>query len=479
MDQGLIASEQRFGAYVEGLSEVIGHADRVEPLGDYCSGLLLPLERKSVEPLAAAVAPDRVSAKHQSLLHFVAQSPWSDDQVLGKVQELVLPSIERGGPIKAWIVDDTGLPKKGKHSVGVARQYCGQLGKQDNCQVAVSLSVATARASLPVAWRLYLPESWADDAARRSPAGVPDDVVFRSKPQIALSQIAAALAEGVAPGTVLADAGYGNDSGFRAGISELRLDYVVGVNGTTAVWPPGVEPAVPAWSGRGRRPTRLRRGGDAAPVLQVRALAEGLATDAWQTVAWREGTAETLRSRFAALRVRPAHGDARRSAARPEEWLLIEWPDGEAHPTKFWLSTLPPDTPIDRLVYLAKLRWLIERDYLELKQEIGLGHYEGRGWRGFHHHAALCIAAYGFLVAERAAIPPSAVGARRLVQATSLPDGRRPRGATTANRTSRPHLDRHHQTPHRSRPRADTAPMSVLRPDDRDALASFTTFVTQ
>lgn len=302
---------------------------------------------------------------------------------------------------------------------------------------------------------------------------------FRSKPQIALSQIAAALGEGGAPGTVLADAGYGNDSGFRAGISELRLDYVVGVIGTTAVWPPGTEPTVPAWSGRGRRPTRLRRGGDAAPVLQVRALAEGLATDAWQTVAWREGTAETLRSRFAALRVRPTHGDARRSIPRPEEWLLIEWPDGEAHPTKFWLSTLPPDTPIDRLVYLAKLRWLIERDNLELKQEIGLGHYEGRGWRGFHHHAALCIAAYGFLVAERAAIPPSAIGARRLVQAPSLPDGRRPRGATTANRTSRPHLDLHHQAPHRSRPRGDTAAMSVLRQDDHGALASSTTFVTQ
>ena len=371
--------------------------------------------------MAARLRPDRTAAEHQSLLHFIGQSPWDEKALLRAAREAVLPAMTAAGPVEGWIVDDTGFPKKGRHSVGVARQYCGQLGKQDNCQVAVSLSVATAITSLPVAWRLYLPESWASDATRRSRAAVPDDVVFRSKPQIALSQIAAALAEGVAPGTVLADAGYGNDSGFRAGIRELGLDYVVGVLATTAVWPPGMEPAVPAWGGRGRRPTRLRRGGDAAPVLQVRALAEGLASDAWQTVAWREGTAETLRSRFAALRVRPAHGDARRSTPRPEEWLLIEWPDGEAQPTKFWLSTLPPDTPIDRLVSLAKLRWLIERDYLELKQEIGLGHYEGRGWRGFHHHAAVCIAAYGFLVAERAAIPPSAGGAGRLVQAPCFP----------------------------------------------------------
>ena len=470
-------SEERFAAYLAGLSRALGHADRVGPFRSYCTGLLLPGARKSVEPMAARLRPDRTAAEHQSLLHFVGQSPWDETALLRATREAALPAMTAAG--QAWIVDDTGFPKKGRHSVGVARQYCGQLGKQDNCQVAVSLSVATATASLPVAWRIYLPESWADDAARRSRAGVPDDVVFRSKPQIALSQIAAAIAEGVAPGPVLADAGYGNDSDFRAGVLELGLDYVVGVLGTTAVWPPGTEPAVPAWCGRGRRPTRLRRGGDAAPVLQVRALAEGLATDAWQTVAWREGTAETLCSRFATLRVRPAHGDARRSAPRPEEGLLIEWPDGEARPTKFWLSTLPSDTPIDRLVSLAKLRWLIERDYLELKQEIGLGHYEGRGWRGFHHHAAVCIAAYGFLVAERAAVPPSAVGTGRLVQAPCIPDCYRPRGTATANRASRPDLDRNHQTPHCSRPCADTSPMSLLRPDDPAAFSSPTTFVTQ
>ena len=473
------SSEGRFAAYVERLSRALGHADRVGPFRSYCTGLLLPGERKSVEPMAARLRPDRTAAEHQSLLHFVGQSAWDETALLRAVRNAVLPAMTAAGSVEAWIVDDTGFPKKGRHSVGVARQYCGQLGKQDNCQVAVSLSVATASASLPVAWRLYLPQVWADDAVRRKAAKVPAEVGFRTKPQIALSQIASALADGVAPGAVLADAGYGNDSGFRAGISELELAYVVGVLGTTTVWPPDLEPTVPDWCGRGRRPKRLRRAGDAAPVVQVRTLAEGLAADAWQEVTWREGTAEELRSHFAALRVRPAQGDARRSAPRPEEWLLIEWPEGEPQPTKFWLSTLPADTPITRLVYLAKLRWLIERDYLELKQEIGLGHYEGRGWGGFHHHGALCIAAYGFLVAERAAIPPSAAGTAGLVQAPPVPNGHRSRGAAAQNRTPRADLDRHHQTPHRPRPRAKTDAMSVLHPDDAAPSQSYATFMTQ
>ena len=194
MDHLGTESEARFQAYVGALIDVIGHADRAEPLSDYCTGLLLPLERKSVEPLAAVTAPQRVSAKHQSLLHFVGKAPWSDERVLAKVRELVVPVIERSGPIKAWIVDDTAFPKKGRHSVGVARQYCGQLGKQDNCQVAVTLSVANDAASLPIAHRLYLPEAWANDAERRAKVGVPEDVVFQTKPEIALDQIRAAQA---------------------------------------------------------------------------------------------------------------------------------------------------------------------------------------------------------------------------------------------------------------------------------------------
>ena len=209
---GIETSESRFAAYVETLASALGHADRVAPLKAYCTGLLLPGERKSVEPMAARVEPGRVQAAHQSLHHFVAKADWSDDAVLGVVRAQALAALERQGPIRAWIVDDTGFPKKGKHSVGVARQYCGQLGKQDNCQVAVSLSVATEQASLPVAYQLYLPETWANDPDRRAKAGVPEDVIFRTKPEIALAQIRATLDAGVSPGVVLADAGYGNDT---------------------------------------------------------------------------------------------------------------------------------------------------------------------------------------------------------------------------------------------------------------------------
>lgn len=398
-----------FESYVEALIGVIGHADRAEPLRDYCMGLMMPVSRKSVEPLAAATAPARVSAKHQSLLHFVGQAPWSDEAVIARVRDWALPRmIERGGPVTAWIVDDTGFPKKGKHSVGVARQYCGQLGKQDNCQIAVSLSIANEGASLPVAWRLYLPESWTDDPERRKKAKIPDEVSFQTKPQIALEQIRAAIAAQTPTGVVLADAGYGADGAFREGLSELALDYVVGVQSTLSVWRPGEGPLPPkAWRGTGRPPSRMRRSSEHRP-LSAKALAESLPPEAWQTVTWREGTNTDLASRFAAVRLRPASRDYNRSEQRPEEWLLIEWPEGDTEPLKYWLSTLPGDISLQDLVATAKLRWRIERDYRELKQELGLGHYEGRGWRGFHHHASLCIAAYGFLLSERETIPPSA-----------------------------------------------------------------------
>jgi len=456
------SSESRFCAYVEGLVGVIGHADRAMPLHDYCLGLLMPGERKSVEPMAAVTAPSRVPAQHQSLLHFVGNAPWSDERVLAKVRELVLPAIEQRGPIAAWIIDDTGFPKKGRHSVGVTRQYCGQLGKQDNCQVAVTLSIANHAASLPIAYRLYLAREWAADAARRTKAGVPETIGFATKPEIALAQIRAAVAADIARGVVLMDAGYGSDTDLRTEIAALGLCYIAGIQPHATVWPPGTGP-LPAkpWSGRGRPTSRTRRDREHQPI-SAKALALALSQTAWQTIAWREGTADWLTSRFARMRVRVAHRDEGIKEPRAEEWLLIEWPEGEKEPTKYWFANLPEDMPFERLVDLAKLRWRIERDYQELKQELGLGHYEGRGWRGFHHHAALCIAAYGFLISERETIPPSGPGAAAKLPALAVPDRYQPRSATDPTRAPHPELDRDDApTPYR-RPRQEPRPMSML-----------------
>jgi SRSO17 transposase len=471
-------SEAAFDAYVETLVEVMGHADRAEPLKDYCLGLLLPVERKSVEPLAAATAPSRVAAKHQSLLHFVGQAPWSDEALMGRVRDWVLPKIRRHGPIRAWIVDDTGFPKKGKHSVGVARQYCGQLGKQDNCQVAVSLSVANDAASLPVAWRLYLPQGWAGDEALRTKAKIPPEIGFQTKPQIALAQIRQALASGIEPGVVAADAGYGTDGAFRDGVNALGLAYAVGVLSTLTVWAPGQGPLPPLpWNGKGRPTSRLRRDADHQP-LSAKALAQSLPAEAWRVVTWREGSNADLTSRFTALRVRPAHRDFERSEPHPEEWLLIEWPEGEVEPSKYWLSTLPADTPITELVDITKLRWRIERDYQDLKQELGLGHYEGRGWRGFHHHASLCIAAYGFLISLRETIPPSGPAQAQGRSTPAIPEDYRPRGAPDPARAPRPDLDLDAPDQARRDPGSPPAAMSMLQaPNARSASSS--TFMTQ
>jgi SRSO17 transposase len=456
--QDSAGSDRRFARYLDGLAEVIGHADRAGPLRDYCTGLMLPCERKSVEPMAAATAPARTAAQHQSLLHFVGQAAWSDDNVLSKVRAMVQPEMERHGPIEAWIVDDTGFPKKGKHSVGVARQYCGQLGKQDNCQAAVSLSIANRHASLPVRYRLYLPEDWANDATRRRKAGVPEEIAFKTKPEIALDQIRWGVEAGLPRGVVLLDAGYGNNTDLRTAIGTLGLAYAAGVLSNTKVWAPGTKPLPPRrWSGHRRRPTRYRHGKH-KPVA-VKTLAFGLPSRAWRTVGWREGTGERLSSRFARVRVRAAHG----YVLRDQEWLLIEWPRGEKEPTKYWLSTLPVDITFERLVDLAKLRWRIERDYQELKQELGLGHFEGRGWRGFHHHASMCIAAYGFLISERETIPPSAPCATTWLPKLALPADYKPRGAAAANPASHAKLDRDNANATDRSPRQTNAAMSMLR----------------
>jgi len=393
---------------MDGLASAAGHEDRHTPLKNYCKGLLLTGERKSIEPMAARLNPHNVQAMRQSLHHLVAKAPWSDQAVLDQVRQQVLPAMQKHGPVVAWVVDDTGFPKKGRHSVGVTRQYCGQVGKQDNCRVAVSLSVATWDTSLPIAYQLYLPKDWAEDSKRRKKAEVPNVIRFQTKPEIALDQIRAAVAASVDQGVVLADAAYGMNTEFRDGLTELELPYVAGVQSSMTVWEPGQQPLPTKPRGKmGRPPRLLQRSAEHRPV-SVKQLALSLPSTTFKEVTWREGTDRKLRSRFAAVRARSAHRDYEKAEPAAEQWLLIEWPRGENEPTKYWVSTLPPTTKLKDLVKMAKHRWIIERDYQELKQELGLGHFEGRNWRGFHHHATLCIAAYGFLVAERNRFSPSA-----------------------------------------------------------------------
>jgi SRSO17 transposase len=430
------AQQKRFAAYLDRLAQAAGHRDRAVPLKSYCTGLLLPGERKSVEPMAARLYPDNVRQAHQSLHHLVADAPWSDEEVLEAVRHYVLSAVEKQGPVAAWIVDDTGFVKKGAHSVGVTRQYCGQIGKQENCRVAVSLSVSTEQASLPIAWRLYLPEVWAQDMKRRKQAGVPEELRFQTKPAIALEQIRAAVDRGIPTAPVLADASYGTDTQFRQAITELGLPYVAGIMSSVRVWKPGQVPLPKRkWKGIGR-PTKLLQRDSRHRPLSVKDLAFSLPARAWKKVRWRQGTRHRLRSRFAALRVRPAHRDYWLSEPHGEEWLLIEWPSAEAEPTKYWLSTLPAIIELRDLVRLAKHRWIIERDYEELKQELGLGHYEGRGWRGFHHHATLCIAAYGFLVAERSRFSPSSRAGQLGLPVPPMPSKFRPRGSPDSPRAA-------------------------------------------
>src|SRR3990172_7368904 len=374
--------ESRFERYADVMVEALGHADRATPARWYLRGLMLPGERKSVEPMAARVHPQDVGSAHQSMHHLVADSEWSDTALLAAVAREVVPVLSEAEQAPCfWIIDDTGFRKYGKHSVGVARQYCGQLGKTENCRVAVSLSLATAAGSLPLSYRLYLPKEWTEDKARCKRAGVPKEIGFATKGELAWAQIEAALAAGIPRGPVLIDAGYGDEAA-------------------------------------------------------VRDLAQALPAASYRTVTWREGTNAALSSRFARVRVRAAHANQ----VREEEWLLIEWPKGEAEPTRYFLSTLPADISFKELVATVKMRWRIERDYRELKQEVGLGHYEGRNWRGFHHHASLCIAAYGFLMLER--LSGIKKNSARL-KAPPLPEGFRARGARP-DAAAHPLVDRHH-----------------------------------
>jgi SRSO17 transposase len=345
------------------------------------------------------------------------------------------------------------------------------LGKQDNCQVAVSVSLACQGGSLPVAWQLYLPKDWADDMPRRDKAGVPQDVEFATKPEIALAQIERLLAQGAPKHPLLADAGYGVDTAFRERLSELGLTYVVGVTGAVTVWPPGHAPLPPQpYSGRGNVPTRQRVGqGKHQRPQSIKELAFELAPSQWQIVEWREGSNFTLRSRFARVRAYAAHRDHQRTQRRAEEWVLIEWPEGHKEPMKYWLSTLAEDVPLQRMVFEAKMRWRIERDYQDLKQEVGLGHYEGRGWRGFHHHASLSIAAYGFLMEQQLG-HPKGVGKKNAPrrEEPALPTHYKPRGSP-AHAAPRPIVHHDFAAAYRRSLTPDAAPMPLLPARKRKA----------
>jgi SRSO17 transposase len=396
--------ECELGEYLDSLISGMGRPERRRAMSWYVTGLLLDGERKSIEPIAARLVDDasEIEAMRQRLQQCVTLSTWSDREVLGRLARKLdreLPGAE------TLIVDDTGHPKKGKHSVGVARQYSGTLGRVDNCQVAVSLHVGGESVSGCIAYDLYLSEEWTADLPRRRSVGIPNEVGFRTKWQMALEQIDWALAAGVRKHTVLADAGFGDATEFREALMARGLSYIVGINGQPVVWPPESAPSIPRRKpGKGHPPTRYRD--DAHPPETIAHLAGRLR---YRRVSWREGSRGWQSSRFAAVRIRTAHRHIHAAPPGEEQWLLCESPKAENEPRKYWLATLPPTTTIRTLVRLAKLRWRVERDYQEMKQELGLDHFEGRTWRGFHHHAALCAVAHGFLALQRALFPPEEI----------------------------------------------------------------------
>ncbi|RKG93770.1 IS701 family transposase [Corallococcus terminator] len=398
--------DEALSAYLEEMVAGMGRLERRRAMEAYVTGLLLDGERKSIEPMASRLVEDvrEVEAMRQRLQQCVSQGTWSDEGLrerLARKLEAQVPELE------ALVVDDTGFPKKGQHSVGVARQYSGTLGRTDNCQVAVSLHLAGPRGSGCIGMRLYLPEDWVKDAARRKAAGVPEAVGLARKWELALEQLDDALKWGVRRHVVLADAGYGNCREFREGLTARGLPYLVGVPGQHKVWPPGATPHRPVKKAGeyGRPRTRFVDDSGVQPWT-IEELARQLPEEEYRRVSWREGSRGLQSSTFAAVRIQPAEGHVVRKEPGAPEWLLCEWSSGEAAPTKYYLSSLPADTPLKRLVTLAKLRWRVERDYQEMKGEVGLDHFEGRTWRGFHHHATLCMVAHGFLALRRALFPP-------------------------------------------------------------------------
>ena len=380
---------KRLAQFLADLVEPMGRAERRRWAEAYVRGLLLNGERKSVEPMAAQLPDGNVQAMQQ----FIGQSPWEWEPVWERLAKRMTAELE-AEPV--WVIDDTGFPKQGRHSVGVERQYSGTLGKPGNCQVAVSVHQVGEQGSLPLGWRLYLPESWAGDPERRRKAGVPEKIVFRRKWELALEIIDLARAWGLPDRVVLADAGYGDVTEFREELQKRKLRYVVGVKPNTGVWlaPPELTPAT--GSGKGRPPKGVRYGSQRPGTVA------GAARQArgWRKIRWREGSKGWLESRFWAARVRPSHHYQYGEPPGKEVWLLAEWPLADSEPRRHWLCDLPATISLRRLVRLATCRWKIEHGYRQMKDELGLDHYEGRGWRGWHHHVTMVMLAYAFLTLE-------------------------------------------------------------------------------
>jgi len=361
----------------------------------YLRGLLLEGRRKSCQPMAQRLP----EGDEQALQQFLNQSPWEWEPVRDAIAKKMTAALGEGG---CWIVDDTGFPKQGKHSVGVARQYCGTLGKRGNCQVGVSISYATPKGAMPLEWALYLPKEWTEDRSRCQRVGIPAQVQFQTKWQLALGLLDDLISRGLPTAeVVVADAGYGNITEFRQGLSERGLCYVVEVESTLVAWKqPQRRDAPVRQKGQLGRP-RVPKYRNAAVPANLKTIALSLPARAWRKVTWREGSKGKMSSRFARLRVQPAHGWQRGKQELPRVWLLMEWPAQAKAPAKYWLSDLPEDTSLRTLVRWAKSRWAVELNYREMKDHLGLDHFEGRGWTGWHHHVTMVMLAFAFVLAER------------------------------------------------------------------------------
>jgi len=391
---------QRIEAYFEDVGRLLGDVRRKGSFAAYARGLLLDGDRKSVEPIAARVCGEPVATKrmHDRILNFLVDSTWSDRTIRLFAARHGLDAMAAvGEQVSHWIIDDTGFIKQGSHSVGVQRQYTGSAGKRINCQIGVSLSIASPNHHLPIDFDLFIPESWTSKPKRRAEARIPPDLVFRTKPQIAVDMIARALDDGIPPGLVLADAAYGDSSDFRKSLRDRGLDYAVGIRNGTKVW---------------RVDAKLRRRG---PAISVRELGLALMGDGgFRRVTWREGTGAALSSRFAIVRVVPFHDDGWHPDVREDVGLVIEWEQGEATPNKFTLTTLPARLSKRKTVRRIKERYRTERVYQELKGQFGLDHYEGRRYPGWHHHISCVLICNAFILGERLrSFPPSAARYRQ------------------------------------------------------------------